>query len=127
LNPTFLDTHVVIWLRENRLSRLSGTARREIERADALLCSPVVKLELAYLEEIGRLKISPQEMLDAQTLHFSIGLSSHSLAEVCAAAESVTWVRDLFDRLIVAEAMVAGAKLVTADAHILKHYKKAVW
>jgi PIN domain nuclease of toxin-antitoxin system len=37
------------------------------------------------------------------------------------------WVRDPFDRLIVANAKAAGAPLVTRDERIHKHYSSALW
>ncbi|CAC9532590.1 hypothetical protein BHECKSOX_1240 [Bathymodiolus heckerae thiotrophic gill symbiont] len=42
-------------------------------------------------------------------------------------AIKVDWTRDVFDRLIVAQAMADKAELITKDGNILKHYNKAVW
>ena len=42
-------------------------------------------------------------------------------------ALELDWTRDLFDRLIVAQAALDGAALVTTDKVIRKHYSKAVW
>ena len=43
------------------------------------------------------------------------------------AAERLSWTRDPFDRLIVAQASLAGAPLVTKDRMIRKHFAKAAW
>ncbi|MDX2073069.1 MAG: PIN domain-containing protein [Alphaproteobacteria bacterium] len=127
MTRTYVDTHVVVWLRENKLRKFSKAALRELERAETLLVSPVVKLELAYLQEIGGLTISPEKMLDSKTLNFDFEISNMSFAPICEAAQSIAWTRDLFDRLLVAEATIANAKLITADTKIHAHYKKAVW
>ena len=37
------------------------------------------------------------------------------------------WVRDPFDRLIVAQAIANEAPLVTKDEKIRRHYRRAVW
>ena len=125
---TYVDTHIVIWLRENKLRKLSKVALRALERAEVLLVSPIVKLELAYLYEIGQLTLPPSKMLDSKTLNFDLTISDVSFAAVCDAAESIGWTRDLFDRLIVAEAIYTGnTPLITADTKIHKHYKKALW
>lgn len=50
-----------------------------------------------------------------------------SFATVVGAAIGVSWVRDLFDRLIVGHAAANSAVLVTKDSLIRKHYSKAIW
>ncbi len=37
------------------------------------------------------------------------------------------WTRDVFDRLITAEAEAMGFALVTKDKNILANYKQAIW
>jgi PIN domain nuclease of toxin-antitoxin system len=37
------------------------------------------------------------------------------------------WVRDPFDRLIVAQASANDAPLITKDEKIRRHYKRAIW
>ncbi len=39
----------------------------------------------------------------------------------------INWTRDVFDRIIVAQASIGDHKLLTRDRNILKHYKHAVW
>ncbi|HPQ42427.1 MAG TPA: PIN domain-containing protein [bacterium] len=46
----FLDTHVVVWLYEGRTELFTDAARNAIDAND-LAISPMVLLELAYLEE----------------------------------------------------------------------------
>ena len=69
---TYLDTHIVVWLYEGQLKRLSREAAREIDRAASLLISPAVELELAYLHRRSRIKASPDTMVN--DLRARIGL-----------------------------------------------------
>jgi len=57
----YLDTNVVVWLAENRLTRVSQKALDVLERAD-LLISPMVLLELEYLSEIKRIRLTSREV-----------------------------------------------------------------
>ena len=102
----YLDTHVVLWLREGLVDRLSKTARTLLDEND-LLISPMVRLELQYLFEITRCAVG-----------------AHVVA---AKATEITWTRDPCDRLIVANALCRGVRLLTKDATIRRHTKIAVW
>ncbi len=123
----FLDTHVVAWLFDAMVSRLSQAAEQAIEQAPSLAVSPMVRLELKYLQEIGRIRASPGEML--AELRQSIGLreTDPSLGTVIDVALAIDWTRDTFDRLIVAEAKSLNAGLVTKDGRIREHYALAIW
>jgi PIN domain nuclease of toxin-antitoxin system len=50
-----------------------------------------------------------------------------SLRALVNAARPLSWTRDPFDRLIVAEVIVAGGSLVSKDQKILAHCAQAVW
>lgn len=58
-----------------------------------------------------------------------IGLrvSPTSMSAVMNAAAPLTWTRDPFDRLLVADALVASAPFLTKDAHIADHCRLAIW
>ena len=122
----YLDTHVVLWLREGLVDRLSKTARTLLDEND-LLISPMVRLELQYLFEIKRCAVAAHVIL--KELQSQIGLSVCDLPfdVVAAKATEITWTRDPFDRLIVANAVCRGARLLTKDATIRRHTKIAVW
>ena len=49
----YLDTHVVVWLDAGLSEKFSERARKLVNQDD-LFISPVVRLELQYLYEIGR-------------------------------------------------------------------------
>jgi PIN domain nuclease of toxin-antitoxin system len=46
---------------------------------------------------------------------------------VVDSALNQSWIRDPFDRLIVAHAAANDAPLITKDQKIRRHYKRAVW
>jgi hypothetical protein len=48
-----VDTHLVIWLAERRISSLSATALRLVQR-ESLEISPMVLMELETLREAGK-------------------------------------------------------------------------
>jgi len=123
----FLDTHIVAWLYDGMVSKLSKVAEEAIERSSVLAISPMVRLELQYLREIGRILAPPTEIL--AELRQSIGLkeSEPSLAAIVDSALGIEWTRDTFDRLIVAEAQSLNADLVTKDVRIRENYERAIW
>lgn len=123
----YLDTHVVVWLANGSLERLTRRARRLIEQND-LLISPMVMLELAYLHERKRITLSARDVF--LKLEHEIGLRVCGLPfpQVANAALDERWTRDAFDRVIVAQAKANGlAPLVSADEEIRKHYPRTVW
>lgn len=125
IEEVFLDTHVVLWLHDNKLQRLSKQSKEYIDTA-SLYYSPIVYLELQYLYEIKRSRYTPRAILEA--LFHDIGLQSSmaSFYDIILRAVPIAWTRDVFDRIIVANAQMNNAPLITADTMILKHYKKAL-
>ena len=53
---TLLDTHVILWWQAVD-DRLSARARREIERAERILISPVSLWEIVLLVDKGRVRL----------------------------------------------------------------------
>ena len=121
-----LDTHVVVWLYAGRLELLSDLAKKRIEAAD-LRVSPMVELELQYLFETARIAVPAQEILTDLESRLGLRLADEPFAAVVSAARDLGFTRDPFDRLIVAQAEVAGATLLTKDRTILAHAARAVW
>jgi PIN domain nuclease of toxin-antitoxin system len=121
-----LDTHVVVWLYSGSIDRFPQTVIDCLENAD-LVVSPMVSLELQYLHEIGRLKPTSATVLKDLERRVGLGVSSISFEKIVIAATALAWTRDPFDRLIVGNACADRASLVTADAVILKHYRRALW
>lgn len=123
----YLDTHVAIWLYALGAESLSPSAAQELSDSDDIRLSPMARLELQYLYELGRVTEPAATVLDA--LHAGLGLTlcSAPFAAVVREAEAQTWTRDPFDRLIVAQAALHDAPLVTKDQTLHAHYAHAVW
>ncbi len=121
-----LDTHVVAWLFDGLVGLLSPTAYARIE-AGRLYISPMVELELALLKDIGRIRPQPRAVLSALARDLGLQMSEVSFRETIAQAKLLDWTRDPFDRVIVGEAMAAGAALITRDRAILTNCTAAVW
>jgi PIN domain nuclease of toxin-antitoxin system len=122
----YLDTHAAVWLYAKDLDRFQQSALEHLEE-ESLYISPAVLLELQFLREIKRVTADP--MLIFQTLEETIGLQLCDLefSKVVTGALSQTWTRDPFDRLIVAQASIQSAPLLTKDRMILRHYSLACW
>jgi PIN domain nuclease of toxin-antitoxin system len=121
-----IDTHVAIWLAERRLTALSATAQRLIDREE-LQISPMVGMELETLHEVGKLRNEPDRILAVLERDHGVTRSQTTFDEVIAAARTFAWTREPFDRLIVANALADRARLLTADALILRRFQDAVW
>ena len=122
----YLDTHVAAWLYAGQPGSLSNTAMREISN-ESLLISPMVLLELQLLFEIGRAKDPASKVAEHLARDLGVAVCDHPFPLVAASAMEVNWTRDPFDRLIVAQAAANDAPLLTKDARILRHYKRAIW
>jgi len=122
----FLDTHIVVWLYAGLTTKLTDKAVSLIENNDVAI-SHMVRLELQYLFEIGRITTQPVEMITS--LNRSIGLTINEMVadDVFTQALTVTWTRDVFDRIITAEAAVMNSALISKDKMILDNYPYAVW
>ena len=122
----YLDTHVTLWLYSGQTERLSKRATNLINR-ERVGVSPVVLLELQYLREIGRVTAVPRAIIMDLKRRLGLAVEDRSLETVMERALGLVWTRDVFDRLIVAQATLDDAELVTSDRLIRKNYPKAVW
>ncbi len=122
----YLDTHVVAWLYAGRIDLFSRRAASAIEAED-LLISPVVALELQYLNETKRIGVDAAAIV--RTLQAQIGLRVCDLVfpTVIDSALEQSWTRDPFDRIIVGHAAAADRQLVSKDRTIRRHYRRTVW
>lgn len=121
-----LDTHVLVLLYAGNVERLGAAGRTLIESED-LTVSPAVILELQLLHEIKRLKVAPSKLMEDLAANIGVRVSELRFKTVVEHAMSETWVRDPFDRLIVANAKAENAVLVTKDEKIRQHVSMAVW
>ncbi|HVR30398.1 MAG TPA: PIN domain-containing protein [Thermoanaerobaculia bacterium] len=122
----YLDTHVVAWLFAGRLDLFPSAARARLE-AERLLVSPMVGLELQYLFEIGRVTQPAVEVLAALEAELTLATCELAFPAIALRARDEGWTRDPFDRIIVAQAKLRPAPLLTRDETIHAHYAHAVW
>lgn len=127
MSALHLDTHVVVWLYAGEHHRLPGALRDRLA-SDSLRISPIVRLELSYLSEIGRLSAPSGRILDELQRSLGLEIDDSTFDSVVPIAESQGWTRDPFDRLIVAQALAARAPLATKDRTIRAVLgDRAVW
>jgi PIN domain nuclease of toxin-antitoxin system len=121
-----LDTHVVVWMVMEEYHRLPGAAIKRVN-ASLLMVSPIVILELQYL--VDKKKIEGNALKFVEKLREKVGLEicEDSFESVIRASLHLSWTRDPFDRLIVANASMAKTPLLTRDRKIHDHYSRAVW
>ena len=121
-----LDTHAVVWLYAKELNRFTRTGLERLE-ASNLYISPMVSLELEYLYETGRIHARSRVICDSLEQSVGLRVCEYPFAAVIRQAIGQAWTRDPFDRMIVAQASLADAPLLTKDHTILNQYKKAFW
>lgn len=109
-----LDTNALIWLLAShpRAAALEAAKRR-------LVLSPIALLELAFLEEVGRVQLVEGAAVADIARDARWRLDDPPLGDVCAAALPIQWTRDPFDRLLVAHARLRRWPLATGDRRVL--------
>jgi PIN domain nuclease of toxin-antitoxin system len=122
----YLDTHVVAWLFAGRLDLVPAGARRLLE-SSAVLISPVVELELEYLFELERTVKPGREVVETLSREIGLGICDLPFPDVIEAALEQRWTRDPFDRILVGQAALRQAPLLTKDDEIRRHYGRATW
>ena len=122
----YLDTHIVVWLYAGLVEKLSQSTKKTIDDCD-LLISHIVRLELQYLYETGRIKVTAHDIIKYLSKAVGLKTSESSFNKIINEALKINWTRDFFDRLIVSESSLEEIGLVTADTIILKNYKYAIW
>jgi PIN domain nuclease of toxin-antitoxin system len=122
-----LDTHTAVYLAGGCGGEIPAAARAELESDDVAI-SPMAMLEIGYLFEIGRMSEPASSVQAALGAGLGVTVSAAPFAAVVQHALHVDWTRDPFDRLIVANALADGARLVTADRRIREHVPDvALW
>ncbi len=95
-----IDTHILVWLWERKAK---------------------------HAKEIGRFTDAPIDVVAGLSETMGLTVSQSPFADVVQRSLTLSWTRDPFDRLIVANAMTDGARLLTFDDRIHKHFKNALW
>lgn len=89
--------------------------------------SPIVRLELQYLFEIQRIKDNANVIVADLSNRIGLQVCEKDFDTVVSRAMAVSWTRDPFDRLIVANAALQEDVLISKDQNILDHYTHARW
>ncbi len=87
----------------------------------------MVILEIDFLREIGRVYESGEHVFRDLAKRSGLMLSETPFAEVVSEASRQSWTKDPFDRIIVGDASVHNASLVTTDSFIHENYPRALW
>ena len=122
----FLDTHAAVFLWEGR-AEVFGSRSRELLKRATLFVSPMVRLELQLLREIGKLKVDADQILGSLASDARVVATDDGLDALVPLAMPLTWTRDPFDRLLVATALLHQAPFVTRDRRIHENFPGAVW
>ena len=112
-----LDTHVLIWSLAGELGRLGPEARRALSDPDAqVVVSAVVIWEIAIKRGLGKLE-APVDLLD-RLKKAGVELMSVTPEHADRVAALPDLHRDPFDRLLIAQADVEDATIVSTDEHV---------
>lgn len=122
----YLDTHVVVWLYAGLVEKLSQQARALINEHEIEI-SPIVRLELQYLHEIGRVTDDAPTIVADLSSRIGLNVCTKRFNAIISRAMTLSWTRDPFDRLIVANADLNDNILVSKDQDILARYRHARW
>ena len=120
-----LDTHAALWwlTEDERLGE--ATADRLTDETNQILLSAAVVWEVAIRRSLGKLE-TPEDfgptLIDAGAQPLPVSLDH------AAAVEQLPWHhRDPFDRILVAQATIEGAALVSQDAALQPYGVPLVW
>ena len=124
-----LDTHVFIWW-DSEPARLSSQALALCQdRANTVLLSVASVWEMQIKLQLGKLKLSLPlaEVIESQERINNIEVLPIILAHVLALQNLPAHHKDLFDRLLIAQANVEGAVLISGDPILAKYPVKLLW
>ncbi len=122
----YLDTHVVAWLYAGLLEKFNQSIRSTLNENEIRI-SPIVRLELQYLFEIQRLREPAEVIIADLSDRIGIIICDKDFNTVINRAITISWTRDPFDRVIVAQAGLNDHVLITKDKNIIANYPHARW
>ena len=117
-----LDTHIWLWMRQDK-DRVPSPVRRRISKDSvSLYLSAACAMEMSIKTSIGKLRIdgSVSEFI-ARLLSEGVTPLPMTIDHALAAGALPLHHRDPFDRTLVAQAQVEGLTLVTADPRIMQY------
>lgn len=127
MSTFLLDTHVFLWLLSEPERIASEVVDDLADPEHTLLVSAASAMEIATKTRLGKLDGEPVVTAWRRTVE---GIGARELGisgEHAVLAGTLRWAhRDPFDRLLVAQAILEPATLVTGDAAIIDHDRVAV-
>lgn len=117
-----LDTHAFIWWDNGRLPK---PVVRRVQRASEVLVSAVTAWEIAIKSALGKL-VARSSVGDAMADYGFLGLPI-SMEHGDAVRALPSFHRDPFDRMLVAQALVEGLVILSADEVLHRYEVPVVW
>jgi PIN domain nuclease of toxin-antitoxin system len=124
-----LDTHTFIWW-DSEPARLSSRALAFCQDSEnTLLVSVASTWEMQIKAQLGKLKLELPlaELIENQKRINSLEILHIELEHVLALDQLPPVHKDPFDRLLVAQARVEGASLVTNDLVMANYPENVIW
>jgi PIN domain nuclease of toxin-antitoxin system len=120
-----LDTHAALWFLSGD-DRLGGNARRHLtDDSNRVLLSAAVVWEIAIKRSLGKLEV-PDEYLSL-LLDAGVGGLGVSIVHAAAVEHLPPHHRDPFDRVLIAQAAIEGAALVSRDEALRPYDVTLIW
>jgi PIN domain nuclease of toxin-antitoxin system len=120
-----LDTHAALWFLSGDERLGEGAKRHLTDDANVVLLSAAVVWEVAIKRSLGKL------VVPAEYISLLLGAGARSLAVSVDHAAAVEHLprhhRDPFDRMLVAQASLEGAALVSRDEAFRPYGVTLVW
>jgi PIN domain nuclease of toxin-antitoxin system len=118
-----LDTHILLAVLEQRTETFAAGVRRLlVEPAGEFYVSVASLWEIAFKWRLGKLRLTAG-LHTLPDLIGNLGIELLAINEhhVLAAVEPEPLTRDPFDRLLLAQCLVEGLRLVTVDQALVSH------
>ncbi|HPC19152.1 MAG TPA: type II toxin-antitoxin system VapC family toxin [Kiritimatiellia bacterium] len=119
------DTHPLVWWLLQP-SRLSAAARKGFEQTPSIQVPTMALLEIAYLNEIGRIELAVPDVLAyiGQTPRFQLAPFDGGILLRSIELQAT---RDPFDRVIAATALYWQVPLITKDRWMQANLARTIW
>ncbi|RKY69484.1 MAG: PIN domain nuclease [Candidatus Latescibacterota bacterium] len=124
-----LDTHTFLWW-DSEPAKLSPQVLTSCQdRANAVLLSVASAWEMQIKLQLGKLKLnmSLAELIESQRRTNNIEMLPVALPHVLALQNLPSHHKDPFDRLLIAQANVEGAVLLSNDSIFAKYSVQLLW
>ena len=124
-----LDTHTFIWW-DSDPAKLSKNAMSSCQNPENTLILSVVSIwEMQIKLQLGKLQLNQPlpEIIDSQQKQNNIQFLSVTLDHVLALDNLPFHHKDPFDRLLIAQAIVENAVLVSVDSKFTNYPVQLIW